>query len=72
MKLKKIDPSIAYFGFVAGLSIGIVVSVLFTKKIRTITIKEEQSSKQANFIKTDELADHLAYLGHRAEQDSLY
>ncbi|ATP56135.1 hypothetical protein CPT03_06485 [Pedobacter ginsengisoli] len=71
MKLKKVDPSITYFGFITGLSIGIVVSILFTRT-RTITIKEEQSSKQTNLIKTDEIADYLAYLGHRAEQDPLY
>ncbi|WP_449438967.1 hypothetical protein [Pedobacter steynii] len=47
------------------------MSILFTR-IRAITIKEEQSSKQTNFIKTDEIADYLAYLGHRAEQDPLY
>ena len=66
MKLKKPDQSIAYFGFITGLAVGIAASVLLTRT-KCNTIKEEQTSKQTDFIKTNEIADHLAYLGHQAE-----
>lgn len=69
MKFKKVDHSRASFGFIAGLAVGIVVGVLFTQN-KTGTIKEEQTNAQADLVRTDEIANHLAYLGHQAEQNT--
>jgi hypothetical protein len=70
MKFKKADHSKTSFGFIAGLAVGIVVSVLFTQN-KAGTIKKEQMNKQIDLVKTGEIADHLAYLGHQAEQSAL-
>lgn len=69
MKFKKVDHSRTSFGFIAGLAVGIVVGVLFTQN-KAGTINEEQTNTQTDHIKTDEIANHLAYLGHQAEQSN--
>jgi hypothetical protein len=70
MKFKKANHSKTSFGFIAGLAVGIVVGVLFTQNKSGIT-KEEQVNEQTDFVRTDKIADHLAYLGHQAEQSTL-
>nr|WP_068892377.1 hypothetical protein [Pedobacter panaciterrae] len=71
MKFKKVDYPITSFGFIAGLAVGIVVGVLFTQAKTAGKVKEGQTNEQTDLIKTNEVADHLAYLGHKAEQSAI-
>jgi len=70
MKFKKVEHAKTPFGFIAGLAVGIVVGVLFIQN-KAVTVKQEQMNKQTDLVKTEEIANHLAYLGHQAEQSTL-
>ena len=70
MKFKKVEHTKASFGFITGHVVGIVVGILFIQN-KAGTVKQEQMNKQTDLVKAEEIANHLAYLGHQAEQSTL-